>query len=436
MRRSLPAIYEPRLVESRVGGPRSRPWRVRRKVDGRDTSTHFARKQDAWRYYSDLVEARDLGLRFDPETGEPAAWARDGLTAAEWAHRWFRARFTFLMPRTRAAYVEVLAEVLPLLVKARSPRLDEKAGEALARDIRAWLATEAGPTPAYLAKHSLLLADLANVGVCLAADAAITRRRDGRMRSAQTVQRYRVTIGTWLNAAVAAGHLEVNPWPTARARAVKERLPSRSVDRGLLPSVAEVEDIVGRLGDIRTGATGAYEIIVWLCFLAGLRPGEARALHIEDLSLPTSGWGEIVVRRAVSDAPSELRGEDPVIGETKTGRVRRVPISPRLVALLRTHIGERTEGLVATTSTGRPVGASALNRAWNRALGGRRMRLYDLRHSCATRWLSATRNVAEVARRLGHSPDVLLRIYAGVLPGDEEQANARIEEQELRDSTC
>jgi hypothetical protein len=34
---------------------------------------------------------------------------------------------------------------------------------------------------------------------------------------------------------------------------------------------------------------------------------------------------------------------------------------------------------------------------------------------------------AEVARRLGHSVDVLNRVYAGVINGETEQSNALIE---------
>ena len=52
---------------------------------------------------------------------------------------------------------------------------------------------------------------------------------------------------------------------------------------------------------------------------------------------------------------------------------------------------------------------------------------YDLRHACATLWLGAGVPVGEVARRLGHSPEVLLKKYAGVLSGDEDLSNARID---------
>ena len=53
--------------------------------------------------------------------------------------------------------------------------------------------------------------------------------------------------------------------------------------------------------------------------------------------------------------------------------------------------------------------------------------VYDLRHSAATMMLRAGVPAAEVARRLGHSVDVLLRVYAGVHNDERERSNALIE---------
>jgi len=432
MRPSIPAIYPPKNVATASSGPRSKPWRVRSKVDGGDVSSHFARERDAWRYYTKLIEARDEGLRFDPATGEPVTWAGVDITTAEWAHRWFRRRFPHLMPRTRDGYVEGLAEVLPHLVASNAPSLNSEEVSELRRDIRAWLAIDDAPTPKFLSRFSVPLSALAESGACLRAEHEIVKGRDGKLRSPRTSNRYRVTANTLLNAAVDEKLLDTNPWPKVRGRAVKERNSFALFDKDLLPSIADIEASVARLETMRTRQVEVsdYAIIIWLCGLAGLRPGEARALHVEDLRLPEQDWGDIIVSRSMSDSSDALRGDDPSIGETKTGRSRRVPISPRLVRLLRDHVGDRTSGLVAQTKSGGPIGLSALHRSWAHARGESRWRVYDLRHSCATRWLRAIGNVPEVARRLGHSPEVLLRIYAGILPGDEKDANARIEATE------
>ena len=56
---------------------------------------------------------------------------------------------------------------------------------------------------------------------------------------------------------------------------------------------------------------------------------------------------------------------------------------------------------------------------------------YDLRHTAATTMLRANVPLPEVARRLGHSVEVLLRVYAGAFDGDRERSN-RLLDGELR----
>lgn len=57
-----------------------------------------------------------------------------------------------------------------------------------------------------------------------------------------------------------------------------------------------------------------------------------------------------------------------------------------------------------------------------------RIRLYDLRHSCATLLLIAEENPKVVSERLGHSTIVLtLDTYSHVLPTMQQGATARLE---------
>ena len=53
-------------------------------------------------------------------------------------------------------------------------------------------------------------------------------------------------------------------------------------------------------------------------------------------------------------------------------------------------------------------------------------RPYDLRHAAVSLWLNAGVPAPTVGRRAGHSVDVLLRVYANCIDGDEEIANQRI----------
>ena len=53
-------------------------------------------------------------------------------------------------------------------------------------------------------------------------------------------------------------------------------------------------------------------------------------------------------------------------------------------------------------------------------------RPYDLRHAAVSLWLNAGVPAPTVARRAGHSVEVLLRVYADCIDGDEAMANQRI----------
>ena len=55
-------------------------------------------------------------------------------------------------------------------------------------------------------------------------------------------------------------------------------------------------------------------------------------------------------------------------------------------------------------------------------------RPYDLRHACLSTWLNGGVYPTQVAEWGGHSVDVLLRIYAKCIVGQDELAKRRISE--------
>jgi integrase len=52
---------------------------------------------------------------------------------------------------------------------------------------------------------------------------------------------------------------------------------------------------------------------------------------------------------------------------------------------------------------------------------------YGLRHTAASAMIAAGVPVAEIARRLGHSGDVLLKVYAGFFDSDAERGNTNLD---------
>ena len=123
------------------------------------------------------------------------------------------------------------------------------------------------------------------------------------------------------------------------------------------------------------------------------------------------------------------------------GHVRRVPIPPSMVAILRRHLINfpgGPDGRLFYGYYGGPLALSTYRRAWAaareealtdaEAASPLAARPYDLRHACVSTWLNAGVPATQVAAWAGHSVDVLLRIYAKCVVGQDEAARRRIEE--------
>ena len=121
--------------------------------------------------------------------------------------------------------------------------------------------------------------------------------------------------------------------------------------------------------------------------------------------------------------------------------VRRVPIPPQLVAVLREHLatfGTAEDGRLFFSEKGSVVPSSTCYRVWQEArllalppavvASPLASRPYDLRHSALSTWLNAGVDPTEVAERAGNSVEVLLTRYAKCLDGRQDVANRRIED--------
>jgi len=167
----------------------------------------------------------------------------------------------------------------------------------------------------------------------------------------------------------------------------------------------------------------------------GLRRGEALGLRWIDLDLEA---GVLRVRQTVQRA-----GSRPEFGEPKTPRSRRtIALPAQLVDALEEHrrqqaaerasAGERwTEyGLVFTTSVGTPVEPRNLSRAFValcKRAGVRRVRLHDLRHTCATLLLAQGVPARVVMDLLGHSAiAVTMNTYSHVVLDMQRDGLAKI----------
>jgi len=91
-----------------------------------------------------------------------------------------------------------------------------------------------------------------------------------------------------------------------------------------------------------------------------------------------------------------------------------------------------------TEPDGAPVHPQVLTRRFRavvKRLGLPAIRLHDVRHSYATAAVAAGVAVKTLSQRIGHADvGVTLRVYAHVLPGDDEAAADLVAELIARDS--
>jgi integrase len=133
--------------------------------------------------------------------------------------------------------------------------------------------------------------------------------------------------------------------------------------------------------------------------------------------------------------PNERRG----LKHRARSETRSVPIPPQLVALLHRHIEKHDtapDGRLFRGLHGGPLSSSVYDRWWKmarevaltpaQAASPLARRPYDLRHAAASLWLNAGVPPTEVARRLGHSVAILLKVYVNCIDGGDTGLNDRI----------
>jgi integrase len=181
-----------------------------------------------------------------------------------------------------------------------------------------------------------------------------------------------------------------------------------------------------------------YGLLFEFALVTGMRPEEYLALQWSDIDFKRS---TVQVRRALVRHKKSWSFEEP-----KTVRSRRTVFLPsQLLNKLTAH--KRMQGerrlklgavwqpfdLVFCSEEGTPLSIPNLTYRYFRPILEKaelpRIRLYDLRHSCATLLLIAEENPKVVSERLGHSTIVLtLDTYSHVLPTMQKKATAKLEQ--------
>jgi integrase len=322
----------------------------------RPSKSGFPTKRAATQAMREAIRALELGVTAPGETPSLAAYVDE----------WLAGRRAALRPSTWNSYKDVLeGRVVPRLGALRLDRLTAQHVSGLAVD---------------LAQHG-------------GRDA-----RRGPGLSARSV-RYTLTVLT-------------RALDDAVKRGLIPRNPAEHVDR---PRVADKEMEWWSVGEARAflnyTADDRLSALWTLLLTTGLRRGEALGLRWGDVDL---GAGRLAVRRALVSVGYEIRWSEPKTTASK----RVVALDPGTVAALRSHRARQSEerlavgtgyldqGLVFCDVAGEPLHPDGVTQRFDRLVrnaGLRRIRLHDLRHSCATALLQQGVPLKAVAERLGHS---------------------------------
>ncbi len=245
--------------------------------------------------------------------------------------------------------------------------------------------------------------------------------------SARTVRYVHAVLSSALKQAVRWRMIFYNP-----ASAVELPKQSRKEMKSLSP-----EDATEFL---KAASEDRFGVVFIFALATGMRPEEYLALQWKDIDLER---GVAIVQRTLI---WPRKGGGWYFGEPKTAKSRRsIPLPSSIVLILKKHKREQAEArlkagpkyqnndLVFATREGTPIMMRNLLRRHFKPILERAklpdtIRLYDLRHSCATLLLAEGEHAKVVSERLGHASITLtLDTYAHVLPSMQKAASDKIE---------
>ena len=434
---------------------RPKPYRLRWSVAGRRPpfSRSFLTTELAESFKAELKAAARRGEGFDEATGLPDSMLRRDrdITWYQHAQEYAATRWNRSAGNSRRSIVESLTCVTQVLTRDLRGRPDSRTlRAALRKDLnqgreKSGLSSEESKAIAWLKRASLPISALNDDEVVIDVLDALASRIDGTPAAPDYyARRFRVTR-TCLSYAVRKKRLPKNPllaanlpghWTPPKA---DEAVDPRSVGSPQL--VADMLTVASYVG-VRQGPRF---IAFYGCMFYGLmRPSEVAQLTKAGCHLPDRGWGALTFGDSAPAPGKEWTNTGKVHEERGLkGRsrkaVRKVPIPPELVHLLREHIerfGTAPDGRLFRSERGGMIQPSTWWQVWrkvrNLALVPEQLvtplmeRPYDLRHAGITWRLNSGVPAPDVAKWAGHSVEVLTRIYAGCVVGLDDVWIARM----------
>ncbi|MDN5914912.1 MAG: tyrosine-type recombinase/integrase [Pseudonocardia sp.] len=446
----------------RVWGITKRTWRsgttyrVRWLVARKEWHDSFTTRALAESFRADLLSLARQGEPFDVATGRPVSWQRPEAVVTSWydhARAYVDMKWPHAAGKSRQGIAESLATVTPALLSSTRSRPSTLVMRELLYGWSFNARRRAEGSPAdhllraerWVAANTRPVSDLADPAVLRPALDALALRMDGKLAAGSTVSRKRAIFYNAVEYAVELGHLPGNPIASIKWRAPKI---AEAVSPRVVINHQQARALLAAVRQHRSGP----ELVAFFAvmYYAALRPAEAVDLRKDALSVPAAGWGELYLSTSAPSAgrswsESGTRREPRQLKHRSVDEVRVVPCPPELTAILRAHLSEHgttPDGRLFRGARGGPLSESHYGRIWTTARSAAlsadeitsplARRPYDLRHAAVSTWLNGGVPAPQVAAWAGHSVNVLLRVYAKCIAGQDDAVRRRVE-QALRD---
>jgi integrase len=231
--------------------------------------------------------------------------------------------------------------------------------------------------------------------------------------AARTARQTANYLSTMLDAAVADGLIARNP-------AHGSKRPRVDVEPVVPFTDAEVDAL-------RAATPAWFAVALTLGLGAGLRQSEASGLTADRIDFLRRTL--TVDRQLVTPSTAA----EPTFGPPKTKRsYRTIPLADPVLEELAHHLerhGTGRDGLLLHGVDGRPIRRQWFGDVWRTVrdrAGLPDARFHDTRHTYASVLLSGGVSVAAAAEYLGHSPAVLLGVYAHLMPAEHDRARSAV----------
>ncbi|WP_214111403.1 tyrosine-type recombinase/integrase [Acrocarpospora catenulata] len=402
-----------------------------------------------------LVTAARAGEAFSLVTGEPVAWSRTAAPEMTWYE--FACKYVDMKWKSASAnYRQVIARALTAATPAMYARKRGKPTDVNLRSAmhrrafntrqREAAQGDAAEALRWLSENTKPVSALAEPGTIREVLDAATSTVEGKRAAATTAKKHRLVLSNALDYAVELDLLAENPLKSLKWTPPK---CTHEVDRVSVINHVQARDLLKAVGLQKPSGKRLIAFFA-VMYYAALRPEEAVNLRVCNITLPPLDegdeevWGEIHIGKAAPFAGKEWTDDGSsrelrALKHRAEGQTRTIPCPPPLTAILRVHLTEFTkgdDGRLFYGVRGGDLPNITYRRAWiaarrktfteEEAQTSLAKRPYDLRHACVSTWLNAGVPATQVAAWAGHSVDVLLKIYAKCIVGQDEAARRRI----------